>query len=281
MANKGVIQVDAHVHIYDCFDICKFFNSGLENFELLSSQLDSGIETQAVLLLTESSQNNYFSKLKQIAEKDRLLGENWSLLTTQEECSIYACKSADRGLFVIAGSQIVTSEDLEVLALMTSHRFQDGMSFNETLASVSEHGGVSVVPWGFGKWLGRRGKIVNQFLDKQTYPYLFLGDNSGRPVFWRYSPLFENAKAVGIKILPGTDPLPFSREAIRPGKFGFRLDGYLDPERPAETLKRILLDINTQPMAYGKLESPLTFIQNQVAMQLLKRSKKNESTAAK
>lgn len=268
-----MILADAHVHIYDCFDIADFLDAGLENFELCLGHLAPDSSAQLVLLLTETSRDNYFSKLRQIAQEGGQLGERWTLQLTQEEGSLYAKKSDSQGIFLIAGSQIVTSENLEVLALMTANRFQDGASLERTAHNVVEHGGLPVIPWGFGKWLGRRGQIVSQFLNQKTCPHIFLGDNSGRPVFWRHSPIFECAKQVGIAVLPGTDPLPFPREVKRPGKFGFRLNNHLNSERPAETLKDILLNLDTQPSAYGVLENPLRFVQNQVAMQVTKRRK--------
>ena len=273
MTDNCVILVDAHVHIYDCFNLVEFFEASLENFESSLDQLDPKFPKQLVILLTESSRENYFSTLKQLAQKGQMLNEHWTIQKTQEECSLYLRKNDRQGIFLVAGRQIVTSENLEVLALLTSSRVQDGMSFEKTVDTVVEYGGLPAIPWGFGKWLGRRGKIVSQFLDQETRPPLFLGDNSGRPFFWKYSPIFEQAIKAGVKILPGTDPLPFPREVNRPGKFGFRLNGRLNSDKPAETLKNNLLNINDQPVTYGTLENPIRFIQNQMAMQVLKRRK--------
>ena len=63
---------------------------------------------------------------------------------------------------------------------------------------------------GFGKWIGRRGAVLQKLLATHNYPYLFLGDNSGRPSFWSKPHYFQLAKKQAIRILPDTDPLPFA-----------------------------------------------------------------------
>jgi hypothetical protein len=115
---------------------------------------------------------------------------------------------------------------------------------------------------------------LRHFLSESEPSAIFLGDNSGRPVFWRQSPILTKAQQRGIRILPGTDPLPFPQQVKRPGNYGFLLEGILDDEYPSRAFKRILLGTRKQPEVYGSLENPFDFFQNQIKMQVSKRLKK-------
>jgi hypothetical protein len=100
---------------------------------------------------------------------------------------------------------------------------------------------------------------------------LYLGDNSGRPVFMADPAEFALARRLGIGILPGSDPLPFASECIKVGSFGFYTDvvPHLDCIWPY--VRNMLQQGEGTLHSYGSLESPLRFVRNQVAMQYVTR----------
>ena len=272
-----LILADAHVHIYQCFDLEKFLNSALKNFEISARQQGDESVFTAILFLAETVNESFFRLLEQSTknqDNNRYLIKNWTFHRTKEGCSLYAHSAKGQGIFLIAGRQIVTEENLEVLALVTDENFEDGAPLEVVIQEIIDSGGIPVIPWGFGKWMGGRGAILTNLLETGKFPLLFLGDNSGRPIFWPRPSRFQQAERRGVKILPGTDPLPFASESWRPGNFGFTIQGSLNPEEPAKSIKQILLDPTTQPQAYGSLETPLRFVRNQLAMQLLKRQRR-------
>lgn len=271
------ILVDAHVHIYSCFNLEAFFDSALKNFKASARQQGHSNHFQSMLLLTETQSDHYFRQLAQLADQSKgsepqNMGQ-WSIHATQEDCSIFVSNPQGERIYLIAGRQVVTSENLEVLALLTAQTFEDGSTLEQTIEAVISSGGVPVIPWGFGKWIGHRGTILTQLLEKNPYSALFLGDNGGRPVFWPVPPLFKQATQKGLQVLPGTDPLPFEYESGRPGSFGFATQGELNPDKPAESLKQMLLDSSAAIQAYGSREQPIRFIRNQVSMQIVKRTR--------
>ena len=99
----------------------------------------------------------------------------------------------------------------------------------------------------------------------------FIGDNSGRPLFWRRPIHFKIAGALSVPILPGSDPLPFRSEQKRGGSFGFAIDATINPGKPAESLKALLRNGKLEIRSFGKLELPHQFSFNQLRMQLRKR----------
>lgn len=265
---ESLMLIDGHVHLHACFDVELLLDAALHNFQNLS-----GNNAAFFLALTESKSENYFHRLYQLGrgnEDNQISLNNWQIKLTDESCSLHAQKSDAESLYIIAGRQIVTLEKLEVLALLTDQTFADGLTLEKTIDLVLKSGGIPVIPWGFGKWMGKRGRILSKLLESPIAG-LFLADNSGRPIFWQEPVLFKQAQQQGIGILNGSDPFPFKSESDRPGKAGFSIYGTLDPQKPASSLRKLLLDHDSSPQVYGTLETPWRFLRNQVAIQYLKR----------
>jgi len=267
-----MILVDAHVHIYDCFDLEIFFESAFTNFQSEAARMGQVDDFTAALLLTETSKDNWFERLESYAG-NKTTNEiktirDWTFHHTDEDCSLCARGSKNQSLFVIAGRQIVTAEKLEVLALATDKKFKDGVPIEQVIQSIRDMGAIPVIPYGFGKWIGKRGKVVRNLLQKTEGTKFFLGDNGGRPRFLPRSSHFKQAEKKGIRVLPGSDPLPLPSEEWRPGSFGCIIPERLDELRPSTHLKGILKNSTIKIVSYGGLESPIRFFRNQLLMWL-------------
>jgi hypothetical protein len=263
-----MIFIDAHVHIYDCYDLGTFLDSALANFKAEATRRRQLHGFSAILLLSESAKLNWFRRLAGYAIEKWQMGSRdfngWTLQRTKENCSLRAQRDGDLGFFMIAGRQIVTAENLEVLALITDRQFEDDLPLKEVIQTVRKKGAIPVIPWGFGKWMGRRGRLLKNTLEEAKNSELFLGDNGGRPSILPRPSYFRLAESRGIRILPGSDPLPFSSEVRKVGSFGFSVMGHISYEKPATDLKNILLDRTTNPVAYGRPETFYRFLRNQV-----------------
>ena len=263
--NDFLILADAHVHIYDCFDLEQLLNSTLSNFQNHAHQQGHKENFIGLLLLTESSGDNYFQKLiatGKISDNQH----NWTFKRTQEQISLIASNDNNQELILIAGRQIVTVEKLEVLALFTNQTIEDGLSLEATIRDIITAEGIPVLPWGFGKWIGNRGNLISELLANHKFPILCLGDNGGRPWFWRKPAYFTQAQQQNLRILPGTDPLPIADQFYRPGSFGFMIKADLNLEKPGKELKQMLIDPTTILQKYGNLESPWRFLRNQLVL---------------
>ena len=181
--SNSEVFVDAHVHIHDCFEIEKFFYSAANNFSCAREKMGVGNDAVNIMLMTETMAANYFDSLYQLADTKSQQYRGVTLYRTAEDCSLLVMLENGRKLFLIAGRQIVTAERLEVLALGTAQKFQDGEPIIEVIDKVKSLGALVVIPWGFGKWIGRRGKIVSKLLKDYDNRSFFLGDNSGRAAF--------------------------------------------------------------------------------------------------
>jgi hypothetical protein len=174
-------------------------------------------------------------------------------------------------LYIVAGRQIACREGLEVLVLGTTHRFADGRPIREVLRESEALGVPRVIPWGPGKWFFRRGRLLNELIAEFRKPTLFLGDEGGRPAFWGYPQHFAQAARLGVRDLPGTDPLPFPHDVGKVGRMGLKVAVDLDPARPGASLLRALTEVGAPLERFATLEPPLRFVRNQIGMQLRKR----------
>lgn len=261
--------VDAHVHFHATFDPGAFLAAARGHFATAAAALGSSSDYAAYLLLTESADANWFARLEECAATGWAVSEGWTVERTPDERQVRVSHTDGTALNVVAGRQIVTAEQLEVLALGTSALVPDGYPITETLRRVRGLGALVVLPWGFGKWLGRRGQRAREIVMAAEPGELFLGDNSGRLRGSAEPELFTLARGRGIGVLPGTDPFPFPEQAANVGRVGFAVRS----EQPLANWPalREAIVAQSQLTPYGELESPLPFVRNQIAMQLRKR----------
>jgi hypothetical protein len=276
-SRNSLILIDAHVHLHSCFPINQVLNNALQNFQSVArnfgnSQSKSHQPFAGCLLLAEMTGQSWFQE-----QSERITQQNgslslgtWKLIQTSEPLTLMATHETGQSIWMFAGRQVVTVEGLEVLALLTHAMIPDGQSLVQTLQSITNVGGVAVIPWGVGKWIGRRGALIDTLLQQEPVPLVCLGDNSGRPLWWPYPSKFHMAQQKGLHVLQGTDPLPLPSEVNRPGSFGLAMFGELDPSCPGKTLKTLFTTPSSTFQAYGDLENPWRFVRNQVALRLNK-----------
>jgi hypothetical protein len=266
------VLCDAHVHIYDCFDIGRFLDSAWSNFQITAR--DHGCENSfsAALMLSESRRDHWFARLTDAAVTGHSPASGWTFHTTSEPETLLARSGGDREIHVIAGRQVVTSENLEVLALATTDERPDGEPVTSVVDWVLDTGGIPVIPWGFGKWWGTRGQILSRLLESSPRKDFFLGDNSGRPWCLGKPRHFRTAAGQNRRILPGSDPLPFPTEDSRAGSVGFFYQDMRNSSVSARVIRTKLFDPKVDIGTYMQCESLLPFMRNQIAMQLRKRS---------
>jgi len=257
------VFVDAHVHIHDCFDIDRFLDAAAMNLHTHVPG-ESSRAPRFVLCLTETRGANKFADLLGRAGSP---ADGWQVRPGGSSRSLIATHSRLGEIEVVAGRQIVTAEKLEVLALGTRHEWDDGLPAETVIRSVLEAGAIPVLPWGFGKWLGRRRRVIESLIEKFDDGSVYLGDNGGRSAVLPTPPEFALAQARGIQVLPGSDPLPFESEYSRAGSFGFQVDGLPVKDGVWPILCAMLQRDEAKLKPFGRLESPIRFARNQIAMQ--------------
>ena len=271
LANSGsnLLALDSHVHFYDLADVPGLLESALRTFRRAIGAQATDRPFSGVLVLTEPQSRPAFAALQLRSSNRAGIGNGlWTLAATGEEISLRATRDDGDTLFLLSGQQIVTRENLEVLSLLAQPMVADGLDLAETVTEVLRLGGLPVLPWGVGKWLGRRGKIVSDFLAEYRETPLFLGDNGGRPSFWASVPQFRQAKSRGITILRGSDPLHCSHWRRGAGSFGTLLSCPCDTALPGKSLRDALTAGNASFGEFGRLEQPWHFLKDQLALRI-------------
>jgi len=268
LLHATALLVDSHVHIYDCYEIIQFLNSAEANIRHAASSLGLPPSTPGCLMLAESARYDRFRELYQLAEEG--VGP-WRFSRTDEDCSLIVNRDGQTRLILVAGRQIVTAEKLEVLALGCTRCFDDGQPIESVIRSAMEQEALIVLPWGVGKWWFARGAVIRRIIESIQPGCIYLGDNGGRLRLGLRPSLFKAAQAKDIRILPGSDPLPFPRQGNRAGKYGFVLEGNLNLDQPAASIKSCLTQSPLQLTVFGRLAGPWEFLHDQIAMQLRKR----------
>ena len=264
--------VDSHVHFHKCFDEGLFFDSCFDNL----SRITSSSIINGILFFTEGKNEDSFNYLKSKTKIESSSNKDVIYVVSQiDNGNAIDVRWIDAGIRIIIfpGFQIVTKENLEVLSLGTNKRLSDGASIEETIANVISIGGIPVLPWGFGKWYGNRGKKVEELIRKKISP-LFFGDNGGRSSLLPFPVQFKTAQMNDIKIFPGSDPLPFSDGQMRAMSYGFTIDAEINESNPWGSIKETLLNADLKIEKFGRLTQPWSFVKTQVAMQIKKRKNK-------
>ena len=269
--------VDAHVHLHPCYDPDDLLQNAHENLAAATHGSAQTAPRAYFLLLAECAPDDCFGALRALAGGRSAYNgtcglklRRWTVTPTDEAVSVVA-RNGGRELFIVAGRQVACREGLEVLVLGTTRRFSDGRPIREILRESDALGVPRVIPWGPGKWFFRRGRLLKALVAEFRKPTLFLGDEGGRPVFWGYPEPFAQAARLGVRDLPGTDPLPFPHDVAKVGRMGLKVPIDLDPAHPGASLLQALTEARAPLERFATLEPPLRFVRNQIGMQLRKR----------
>ena len=270
------ILIDAHVHIHPEFSIESFFSAAWDNFSLAAKKRNVSGRSDFVLALTEGATCDVFASLKEQASplpepSEKLPSTtSWKYYLTAEPDSLIVRKNADT-MYLIAGRQLISKENIELLSLFSSATIKDrSLALKDLALAVSDKGGMPVVPWGVGKWFGGRGKLVEGLLSTSQDISLLVGDNGNRPGFWPFPTLLRKALDLGIPVLSGSDPLPLPSHTSRPGTFGaLFLDAEISIDTPIDSLRKILKD-KQEIIAFGRGVGSFQFIVDQLQVNLRK-----------
>ena len=281
------IFIDAHVHIYPEFLIDRFFAGALDNFSRAVANQGMDDSSIYVLALTEGRGCDVFEKLRQKAvgfeeaTDKRNDSSSFTFHRTAESNSLIV-RRGEQSLVLLAGRQIISKENIELLSLFSPVTIEDKtLALADLAQTVADNGGLPVVPWGVGKWFGARGKIVGQLLSANCNYPLFFADNGNRPSFWPEPALLHQAHELHIPRLSGSDPLPLSSHFNRPGSFGSWLpQGELSMQTPAASLRKLLEGVKADEIKdFGLLTGSFQFVIDQLRINLSKQFYRFSSSA--
>ena len=222
---------DTHVHIYPLFDQLNLVLAAKDNLARLRTESTD----QLGIFLTERADCDYFSRL------GALKSSQFKISTAAGVHEILF--SDNTRLWVFQGYQINTLEKIELLALTATTRVPDRLPFEKAIEAIVKQSGIAVACWAFGKWCGKRGTILHDYLQRSQTCELMLADSALRFHPSRFLARSEHA------LLAGTDPLPLRSEELRIGRFATRYTSGFEPEAALESARKLLL--NSTPQIVG------------------------------
>lgn len=248
-------RVDTHLHIYP------FHRAEAALAALIDNMPAANGDFTRMACLTERHDCFVFDRIA--AGEDPAVAARFDVERRSGTVLQLVRREDGAGLYLVAGQQIVTSENIEVLALGMDRRVADGADAATTVRGVLDAGGTPVAAWGFGKWLGARARVIRDLLDRFGPGEIALGDTTMRPRGWATPYIMRAARRRGYRILAGSDPLPFAGEERRPGSYHSIIDGgELEPE---ELATRLLTVLPAAISSAGSRSAPLDLARRMLA----------------
>lgn len=256
--------VDAHVHLHRIDCVPKALEAAARNFAAVGgSNAEYG---RGILLLTQSRGEQVFEELAVSTGMGK-----WTIRHSNDEPHSLIASDGKHVLAIICGRQVRTIEGLEVQCLGTLRDFPDGMSLAAALEAMHDSVGLTVIPWGLGKWTGRRLEVLQSMLNWVEPAAVFLGDNGGRLGLIDPPPLLTGAERRGFRVLPGSDPFPILGDVMRIGSFGFRAEIGLSERDPWRVLRDWLKSRPSSPLPFGRPMALGRFLLNQSGIRVYHR----------
>jgi hypothetical protein len=258
--------VDAHVHYHERFGWRRFLLAAFDNLDRWIAETGASGDCAGCLCFVDQFDGVGPDELRSAVESgdSTLLPTGCTLHATDEATACRIERPDGAPLILVAGRQVATREGLEVLALSCGARIHDGLELEETIDAVQAASALTVIPWGFGKWWGARGRKVSRALEQQRDHPVYVGDNGNR----LESGSGPAGLAVGVRpVLAGSDPLPLDHHRNRVLSYGFRIDGELDPDRPGASLRTRIAALPETPITLGRRARLLRFVTDQLHMQ--------------
>lgn len=263
-SNSLRVLADTHVHIYPFMSVGRLLDAASTNTSRLAAQGPD--EHLGILLVADPVGVQGYERLLHADGRNDY--RHWSPEYADIGCAVLQRPDGAR-IAAVKGQQLITHERLEVLAV--GHKtIPSGLSLYATVDRITADGGLSIIPWGAGKWLGRRGRLLTDLItSEERRPDIMLADNGLRPWCWTRVPQFGLAAERGMRVLAGTDLLPLAGEERRVGSYGVRLRIDNPGSAPiADVFRKQLMNAAATIEIVGKTMSFSRFASSQLRLRL-------------
>ena len=169
------IACDTHVHCYQFELLPELLDSAMANLDKYVPNADA-----KVLFFTDGFIDRTWLKLQELIQQDGSAGE-WQFVFNQSLGLVEASKR-EQVVYLAPARQVNTAGRLEMLLLGCHEELEDKQAANDLIEQYGDQY-VLISPWGVGKWLGKRGRVLVDIMNFAKKPFA-LGDNGGRPFFF-------------------------------------------------------------------------------------------------
>jgi hypothetical protein len=227
-----MFYLDAHCHFYECFSLEIFLQDAFKNAANSTSSVSF---TSFGIILTERNDCNFYERLF----SDQSLSNDITVLGYKHDKNLVFDKSNSLSLIFYPGRQVSTNEKIEVLALFCRDPLPENMSLEDLTQHISKSGAIPVINWAPGKWTGKRGRVVQEFVTKNPEK-ITLGITSLLPEHLPYPSIVRKAFTTDIPLIAGSDPLPFSGQESLACSYGMLFPSLSDQPSDHEIKEAIM-----------------------------------------
>ena len=125
MEKQVTLLIDGHIHIYPLYKLTLAIKNGIANLQQCAKQSNVKDKNQRqvpVWLLVERYDCNFFD---QITSGSSLTMNGFTLQSAEDGSTIIVSENDAPVLYIFAGRQLVTKENLEILSLVTPFNLKD------------------------------------------------------------------------------------------------------------------------------------------------------------
>lgn len=266
--------IDSHVHFHPGYQLDDFLSAAAANATRFCP--DIGEHDVCVLLLAQidSNSSHQIDPLQAIiAQAAQGSSQNqsvsWRYQGQPDDTAVHFTANTNQpSIVMIAGRQLVTEEGLELLALGTAAELSNDQPLEQTIQQVLAAEGIPVIPWGFGKWWFRRGRILSELLTSPQGKSILLADSGCRTDLLGPPRQLRQARTLGVSVLAGSDPLPLPDHLLRVVSYGNRWDDAIDMTAPTLWLRETLLQHRGSPPTFGTCRGLVPFFGDQLRIRM-------------
>jgi hypothetical protein len=173
----------------------------------IEQQIITDNSIEFICFLTERLSENYFDQIK----IKNSFGKYKIELKRSDYESIKITSPVNQIVTIYQGQQVAANQGIEVLALGKKvFSSAPDLTASEIIKIINKNNAICVLPWSFGKWHGKRLKVVQDCI-AENKTSLFMGDIFGRNQIFGSN--FDKVKNYyNIEVLSGSDPLPIKNE---------------------------------------------------------------------
>ncbi len=271
---QATLSVDGHVHLYPNYDLVRAIENGRKNL-IANCNGKSDEKVVPVWLLTERSDCAMFDEISNSPAD--FSKDGYEFIPRKDGLTVLVQKKSEPYLYIFAGRQLVASEGLEILSLVSTLNISDrAKTIRDIKKAIVDSGGIATLNWAPGKWFFKRGEVIASLIDEYAADDVFVGETTLRNTLWPEPKLIKRAKKQGFSVIAGSDPLPFSGEEETVGTFGFKIEGDFDASQPANSFCKMMKKNRNSLALIGRRNDIFTFARRQYKIMAEKRTRESQ-----